>query len=103
MSGTVVSPVFSASGSLAATGSTDAFSIARPFNITVSGTWVGSWALEVSTDGGVTWVNAVLSDGSNNAWTSNGFWAIPNVWQRGVRFRLTFTRTSGTLEWRISQ
>ena len=102
MSGSGLLPIFSASGSLAATGSTEAFYIAAPFNITVSGTWVGSWALEVSTDGGVTWVNAVLSDGSNNAWTSNGFWAIPNVWQKGALFRITFTRTSGTLNWRVS-
>ena len=102
MSGSGLLPIFSASGSLAATGSTEAFYIAAPFNFTLSGTWVGSVALEASTDGGATWVNAVLSDGTNNAWTANGFYAVPNVWQQGVLFRLTFTRTSGTLDWRVS-
>ncbi len=91
------------SGSLAATGSTAGFELSSPFNFTLSGTWVGSVALEASTDGGTTWVNCVLPDGANNAWTANGFYAVPNVWQQGVQFRLTFTRTSGTVDWRVSQ
>lgn len=103
MSGSGLLPIFSASGSLAATGSTEAFYIAAPFNFTLSGTWGGSVALEASTDGGTTWVNCVMPDGSASAFTINGFYAVPNVWQQGVQFRLTFTRTSGTVDWKVSQ
>lgn len=103
MSGTLVTPVFDKAGAaLAATGSTPSFTFSRPFNITISGTWVGSWALEKQAPDG-SWVNCVLPDGSLSAWTTNGFWAIPNVWQNGVTYRITFTQTSGTLEWEVSR
>lgn len=103
MSGTGINPIFSMSGSLAATGSSESFRFSRPFNLTLSGTWVGTVALEASTDHGVTFVNCVMPDGTASAFTINGFYPAPNVFQDGVRFRVTFTRTSGRLEWRFSQ
>jgi hypothetical protein len=103
MSGSLTKPKFSASGSLAATGSTDGYALAGPFNFTLSGTWVGTVALEATVDNGATWVNCVMPDGSASAFGINGFYAVPDVWQRGVLFRLTFTRTSGTAAWSISQ
>ena len=103
MSGNLTAPIFSATGSLAATGSTDGFAMSGPFNFTLSGTWVGTVATEASVDGGVTWVNCIMPDGTASAFAINGFYAAPNVWQRGVLFRLTFTRTSGTVVWSISR
>lgn len=103
MSGSGVSPAFSEGGSLAATGSTPAFAISKPFNLTLAGTWVGSVAVEASTDNGGTFVNCVMPDGSPSAFTTNGMRPAPNVFQEGVLFRLTFTRTSGTVEWRLSR
>lgn len=100
MSGTGVSPIFSASGSLAASGSSDSFALSGPFNLTLSGTWVGSVVVDASTDRGATFVNC---PGGNSPFTQNGLYPAPNVWERGVLFRVTFTRTSGTLDWRLSQ
>jgi len=102
MSGNSVSPEFLATGSLSATGSTETWGLSGPFNITISGTWVGSWALEASNNGGATWVNCVLPDGTPNAFSGNGLYVVPNVFQRGMLFRITFTRTSGTLAWAVS-
>lgn len=103
MSGNLTAPLFSANGTLSATGSTDGFAMSGPFNFILSGTWDGSVALEASADGGATWVNCILPDGTASAFIINGFYAAPNVWQRGVLFRLTFTRTSGTLKWRFGR
>lgn len=92
-----------ASGSLAATGSSDPFEAFQPFNITISGTWVGTWALEKLAANGTDWVNCVLPDGSLSAWATNGFWAVANNdFQHRASFRITFTRTSGTLVWEVS-
>lgn len=103
MSGSGLIPIFSKSGTLASTSSSDALQFSSRFNITLSGTWVGSVALEGSTDEGATWVNCVMPDGTASAFTINGLYAVPNVWQKGVQFRLTFTRTSGTVAWTLSQ
>ena len=103
MSGSGLQPVFSKSGTLAATGSSEGFQFSKPFNLTLSGTWVGSVALEASTDGGTTYVNCVRPDGTLSAFTTNGLIPVVNVMEVGVLFRVTFTRTSGTLGWRFSQ
>ena len=103
MSGSGLAPRFAVSGSLAGTGATAGFALSSPFNVTVTGTWEGSWSLERSADEGVTWANCLLPDGTPNAFVTNGAWAVPNVWERGMQYRISFTRTSGTLNWRISQ
>lgn len=103
MSGSGLAPTFYKAGTLAATGSSEAFQFSRPFNMTLSGTWVGTVALEASTDGGATFVNCVMPDATASAFTINGLYAVPNVFQLGVLYRATFTRTSGTLAWAFSQ
>jgi hypothetical protein len=103
MSGSGTNPLFNVSGSLAATGSSESFKISKPFNLTLSGTWVGTVALEASTDGGTTFVNCPMPDGTASAFAINGLYPAPNVFQQNVRFRVTFTRTSGTVEWRFSR
>jgi hypothetical protein len=92
---------FNISGSLAATGSTEGHAIAEPFYIEVSGTWVGTWALEARASSSSAWVNCLNPDGTNNAFAGNGRVAVPNVYGDLSLFRITFTRTSGTLEWRL--
>lgn len=103
MSGSGLAPYFAASGTLGASGSTPWFALSEPFNIMLSGAWVGSVALEATPDGGTTAVNCVLPDGTPSAFTANGLLTAPHVWERALQFRLTFTRTSGTLGWRISR
>lgn len=93
--------VFNYSGSLAASGSTAGERISQPFNIAISGTWVGYWKLEASADNGATWLNCLLPDGTENVFSLPGLVAVPNVFGDATLFRLTFTRTSGTLEWRF--
>ena len=92
---------FNYSGSLAATGSSDGIRLSEPFNVILSGTWVGSVALEASGDSGATWVNCLTTDGVANGFTTNGHFVAPNVVGDALLFRLTFTRTSGTVNWRI--
>jgi hypothetical protein len=85
--------------SLAATGSSsDPYRTNRPFNLTIRGTWVGTWALERSVPGSGVWDNCVMPDGSPSAFTTNGAFAVPNVFADDFEWRVTFTRTSGTLE-----
>lgn len=103
MSSAGLAPGFSANGSLAATGSSIGYQFSQPFNLTLSGTWVGTVALEASTDGGTTYVNCIMPDGTASAFTINGFRPVPNIYQRGVLYRVTFTRTSGTVDWRLSR
>lgn len=92
---------FDVSGTLDATGSGSGQVIADPFYLVLSGTWVGSVALEASADSGSTWVNCLLPDGTANAFTTNGYIAVPNVFGRSTQWRVTFTRTSGTVAWRM--
>jgi hypothetical protein len=89
------------SGTLDASGSSDALVIDEPFYIVLSGTWTGTVALEASADGGETFVNCLLPDGSPSAFTTNGLIAVPHVFGRATIFRLTFTHASGTLAWRL--
>lgn len=103
MSGNGLAPVFFEGGSLVSTGSTPGFALSKPFNFILSGTWVGTVALEASIDQGVTYINCVMPDGSASSFSTNGFYTAPNIWQKDVLFRLTFTRTSGTLDWGISR
>ena len=103
MSGTGLAPFFTATDTLAASGSSPSFQFSAPFNLTLSGTWAGTVAVEASVDGGATFVNCVMPDGSPSAFTINGFYPAVNVFQNGVLYRLTFPRTSGTLVWTLSR
>jgi hypothetical protein len=90
------------SGSLASTSNGTGATMPGPFNLWFGGTWSGTAALEASADGGTTYVNCLWPDGSVNAYTRNGLIAVPNIYEDGVLYRVAFTRTSGTLEWRMS-
>jgi len=92
---------FSKSGSLAATGSGEACQVDRPFYLVLSGTWTGTVVLEASADAGATWVAFAKPDLSATSWTANIFAPILAAFGRDVLFRVTFTRTSGTVNWRI--
>lgn len=84
--------------SLAATGSSPGWEAAGPFNLTIRGTWSGTWALERSTPGTGVWDNCVMPDGSPSAFTGNGAYVIKNVVGTDpYAYRVTFTRVSGTL------
>lgn len=91
----------SKSGSLAATGSSEACQVDRPFYLVLSGTWTGTVVLEASLDGGATWVAFSKPDLSATSWTTNICAPILAAYGRDVLFRVTFTRTGGTLNWRI--
>lgn len=94
-------PSFNKSFSLAATGSSEGFRISGPFHVVLSGTWVGTVALEALVDGETAWANCLLPDATANAFTTTGLIAVPNVFGDGIQFRVTFTRTSGTVTGRF--
>lgn len=103
MANASAAPKILGSGSLSATGSTDSLAINGAFNFTLSGTWVGTVALEASVDNNVTFVNCLMPDGTASAFAINGLYVVPNALVPGTLYRLTFTRTSGTADWSISQ
>lgn len=96
-----------ASGSLSATGAGDVFTAAGTsaglsrFNVTLSGTWVGSAALERSFDG-TTWYPVTRSDFTAAVFTEACSLVIEEP-EAGTRYRVNFTRTSGTLAYRFGQ
>lgn len=92
-----------AAGSLSATGVSLAVEMDAPFNLSVWGSPGGAWAIERSFDGGTTWIPLSLSDGSANAFNGNVTLPILNVFEAGVLYRINWTRTSGTLFWRMSR
>lgn len=90
-------------GSLAATGSSSGAIFLGNFNLTLSGTWVGTVALERSFDGGATYVTCSTdSIGTASAYTANCS-VVCYEPEGGVFYRVTFTRTSGTVVYRLSQ
>lgn len=91
-------------GSIAATGRSNPFTPGpgNTINLTLSGTWVGTVALERSFDGGTTIVPCTLA-GAAVEWTAN---ISEPVWQEpedGVLLYLNFTRTSGTVGYRFGE
>ncbi len=100
-----------ASGTIAATGTTAAtgtnlfipnagYGQGR-FNLTISGTWVGSFVVERSFDGGSTWF-ACTNNFAAVAPTANGSEVLIEP-RPNTRYRINFTRTSGTLAFRFDQ
>jgi len=73
------------------------------FNITLTGTWVGTVFPERSFDNGSTW-NRLSADiyGSPVAWTGSGTWMATEA-EQSVMWRLNYALSSGTLGYRFSQ
>jgi hypothetical protein len=70
-------------------------------NLTLSGTWTGSAALERSFDGGTNWHNCTLPDGTANSYTAN----VSVVFEEpepGVIYALNPSVSTGTLNYRFS-
>ncbi len=93
-----------ASGSLAATGSSSGYERFGEFSLTLDGTFAGTVALEARpvAPSGATWA-PVATDGAG---TASAFTAPTRVIvtevEQGIEYRVTFTRTSGTVNWRMS-
>lgn len=100
MSGTIGTPTFSSAGTLTTGASSAGYPIWFPFNVTVSGTWTGTWWVEVSSDGS-NWSNCTIG-GAPAAFSSNGFFVAPNVFQKGLVYRITRSAGTGTLSYTIS-
>lgn len=94
------------SGSSSGTGNSPALSTKADYNLylTLSGTWSGTVTLMRSIDNGATW-NPVTGHGSPSLgqFTQNCDEAITMVKTAGVRYRLQFNITSGTVVYRLAQ
>ena len=90
-------------GTLAATGRSTAFTPdpGRDFNATLSGTWVGTVTLDRSFDNGSTW-SPCTNLGAALSFTAN-LTEIVREPEGGVQYSFNFTRTSGSLVYRLSQ
>lgn len=83
------------SGTLDATGNSGTVNMRGKFNISFSGTWTGTAALQRSFDGGTSWLTVYST-------TSNAEQIGEEV-EEQVLYRVGFTRSSGTLAYRISR
>lgn len=99
------------SGTLTATGVTPWVQVTGYYNIELSGTWTGSAVLERSFDEGVTAV-AIAKDitGAANSFTTNTSLSVfepesgsPDTGKPNVLVRFNWTRTTGSLGYRIGQ
>ena len=95
MSGAIGTPTFSESFSLASGESTVGYPLWFPFNVTIAGTWTGTWSVEVSHDGS-NWANCT-SGGLPSSFSTNGFFVAPNVFQKGLLYRVTRSAGTGTM------
>jgi hypothetical protein len=92
------------SGSFTATGDGPSASFYQDYNITISGTFVGTVALQRSFDGGLTWNNVARDTYGTIATFNAPISLIAFEPENGVSYRLSCTAyTSGTLNWRLSQ
>lgn len=95
------------SGSLAATGDTSTTpytpQAGRPINVQLTGTWVGTVTLKRQLPGQTTYSAITVNGSAFVTWTAN---VNEQAWvetESGATFILDFTRTSGTVTYRISQ
>jgi hypothetical protein len=96
-----------AAGSLTATGRGNVLLPILPsgngFNVSVTGTFVGSVQLEWSFDGGATWSPLSYATGQTITWTTPAGMTFIN-WGRGILYSINCTAyTSGTINYRLSQ
>ena len=101
MSSFIGTPSFSESGTIEAEASSAWYPIWFPFNILVTGEWSGDWVVDVSSDNGATSAPATAG-GTPATFNTNGFYPCPNVYQKGLLFRITRGVGSGTMNYTIS-
>lgn len=77
--------------------------ISGPFNISISGSFVGSAVLEVSRDGGSTWGAVALPGPAPLVMGAPGSWLFDAANQSAMYRVRSLTHVSGELVWRISQ
>lgn len=99
---TLPSPV---SGSLAASGQSATLDPVQgvPVWLTLSGTWTGTVQLQRSVDAGATWQDLTLGGAAWARFTANACEPVHVESEGEARLRLDFTRTSGTLTYRLAQ
>jgi len=100
MSGVIGTPTFTRSGTLTTGASSTGYPIWFPFNILVSGTWSGQWWVDVSNDNSAWYV--ATQGGSPALFSSNGFFVAPNVFQKGLLYRITRGPGTGTMSFTVS-
>lgn len=101
MANAIGTPGFSASGTIASAAASAWYPIWFPFNLLISGTWSGTWAVEVSADNGATAANCTIG-GIPSSFSTNGFFVAPNVFQKGLLYRIARSAGTGTLAYTIS-
>ena len=75
----------------------------RPVWVTLSGGWTGSVAVERSVDGGASWAPLTAGGQPWAVFTAAANEAVAMESEVGARYRLAFTRASGTLGYRVAQ
>lgn len=96
------------SGTFTATGASSSFSPASQirrgrFNVSIWGTFVGTVKLERSFDDGVTWLVCSKPDLTDAAFTAPVTFAVEEP-EADIYYRLSCTsRTSGTINYRMSR
>lgn len=100
MSGVIGVPTFTRNGTLAASASSAGYPIWFPFNILISGTWSGQWWIDASDDNSAWYV--CTQGGAPALFSSNGFFVAPNVFQKGLLYRVSRGAGTGTLAWKLA-
>lgn len=90
------------SGSLAATGQSAVFtpSPGRPVRLRLSGTWVGTAKVQRKDRGDATWRDMTAGGAAWASFTANCNEDVDEA-SEDAQYRVDFTRTSGTLEYRL--
>lgn len=93
----------SVSATLNASGNGAVFnpSLGVPVRLLLTGTWVGSVAVQRSDDGGTTWSGLTIVAGPWAVFTANCNEEIEESYHDQVRYRVVFTRTSGSVTYRL--
>lgn len=90
-------------GSLSSTTQGDVFE-AQPGQlvyVSLSGTWAGTAKVQRSYDGGATWYDMTVGGSAWASFTANCDEAVDETTRFGIQYRIDFTRTSGTLNYRL--
>tara|TARA_R110000787_G_scaffold78897_1_gene172353 strand:- start:993 stop:1268 length:276 start_codon:yes stop_codon:yes gene_type:complete len=84
-------------GAFTSTAASAAITVIKEFNISLSGTWVGSVQLQRSFDEGTSWLNV------GTAYTANTESVGTDPENNRVQYRFNCTWTSGTVTYRLGQ